>query len=213
MNRRDLLTMIAAATGAAMLGGERALAYQQTSAGENIFSDADAAFLDEVAETIIPATDTPGAKDAGVGAFMTVFVSDCYPEREQAQFRDSMERISARAREDYGASFEEMTPDDRQEMLQAAANEARSFNEERKARMEQRRDQSTDVQSSADTAADEQPEEAAEPSMHWFTPIQQLTLFGFFTSRTGGTEVLRYEQVPGRYDGDVDYDGAPAWAT
>ncbi len=66
MNRRDLLTMIAAVTGTAMLGAGRVMAYVPTETGENLFNPEDAAFLDEVAETIIPATDTPGAKDAGV---------------------------------------------------------------------------------------------------------------------------------------------------
>lgn len=213
MNRRELLTMIAAATGMGMTGAHRALAYQPTPVGENRFTEADAAFLDEVAETILPATDTPGAKDAGVGAFMTLFVSDCYTEAERTRFREGMERIATMAEADYGRPFEEMTPEERREMLQGAADEARDFNAQRMAEMEERREQSIDIQSSADTAADEQPEEAAEPRMHWFTPIQQLTLFGFFTSEVGATQVLRYEPVPGEYIGDLDYDGEPAWAT
>lgn len=213
MNRRELLTMIAAATGMGMTGAHRALAYQPTPVGENRFTEADAAFLDEVAETILPATDTPGAKDAGVGAFMTLFVSDCYTEAERTRFREGMERIATMAEADYGRPFEEMTPEERREMLQGAADEARDFNAQRMAEMEERREQSIDIQSSADTAADEQPEEAAEPPMHWFTPIQQLTLFGFFTSEVGATQVLRYEPVPGEYIGDLDYDGEPAWAT
>ena len=53
----------------------------------------------------------------------------------------------------------------------------------------------------------------ALPKLHWYTPLEQLTLFGFFTSETGATEVLRYEPVPGEYIGDLDYDGEPAWAT
>ena len=42
---------------------------------------------------------------------------------------------------------------------------------------------------------------------------QLLTLFGFFTSEIGATQVLRYEPVPGEYIGDLEYDGGPAWAT
>ncbi|WP_265500987.1 gluconate 2-dehydrogenase subunit 3 family protein [Paracoccus beibuensis] len=213
MNRRQLLSMIAAVTGTAMLGGQRAFAYLPTPVGENIFSDADAAFLDEVAETIIPATDTPGAKEAGVGAFMTRFVSDCYTAEEQAAFRDGMETLKVKAQEEYGRTFEEMTAEERREMLQAASVAAREESARALAELEERREQSIDQQSSADTAADEQPEEAAEPRMHWFTPIQQLTLFGFFTSEVGATQVLRYEPVPGEYIGDLDYDGEPAWAT
>ena len=213
MNRRELLTMIAAVTGTSMLGANRALAYMPPPVGENIFTEEDAAFLDLVAETIIPATETPGAADAGVGAFMTLFVSDCYTQPEQAHFRDGMDQIRSIAQSDYGTSFEKMTPDQRQEMLQNAADDARAYTKARLAEAEERREQSIDQQSAADTAANEQQEEASEPDMHWFTPIQQLTLFGFFTSEVGGTEVLRYVQVPGEYDGNLDYNGEPAWAT
>ena len=65
-----------------------------------------------------------------------------------------------------------------------------------------------------DTAATAQAQTEADlPALHWFTPIQQLTLFGFFTSEVGATQVLRYEPVPGEYIGDLEYDGGPPWAT
>lgn len=212
MNRRDLLTMIAAVTGTAMLGAGRVMAYVPTETGQNLFAPEDAAFLDEVAETIIPATDTPGAKDAAVGAFMTQFVSDCYDADEQAAFRDSIETLKAEAQSRYGAAFETLEPAQRQEMLQeamvAAAAQAVVVNEAK----EQARQQARDVQPSADTAASAEAD-VDLPALHWFTPLQQLTLLGFFTSEIGATQVLRYEPVPGEYIGDLDYDGGPAWAT
>ncbi|WP_042249430.1 gluconate 2-dehydrogenase subunit 3 family protein [Paracoccus sp. PAMC 22219] len=212
MNRRDLLTMIAAVTGTAMLGAGRVMAYVPTETGQNLFTPEDAAFLDEVAETIIPATDTPGAKDAAAGAFMTQFVSDCYDADEQAAFRDSIETLKAEAQSRYGAAFETLEPAQRQEMLQeamvAAAAQAVVVNEAK----EQARQQARDVQPSADTAASAEAD-VDLPALHWFTPLQQLTLLGFFTSEIGATQVLRYEPVPGEYIGDLDYDGGPAWAT
>lgn len=212
MNRRDLLTMIAAVTGTAMLGAGRVMAYVPTETGQNLFTPEDVAFLDEVAETIIPATDTPGAKDAAVGAFMTQFVSDCYDADEQAAFRDSIETLKAEAQSRYGAAFETLEPAQRQEMLQeamvAAAAQAVVVNEAK----EQARQQARDVQPSADTAASAEAD-VDLPALHWFTPLQQLTLLGFFTSEIGATQVLRYEPVPGEYIGDLDYDGGPAWAT
>ena len=37
---------------------------------------------------------------------------------------------------------------------------------------------------------------------------------GFFTSKEGGTKVLRYVPVPGKYDGNIEYKkGHKAWAT
>ncbi|TGN61567.1 gluconate 2-dehydrogenase subunit 3 family protein [Paracoccus liaowanqingii] len=212
MNRRQLLTMIAAVTGTAMMGGHRAMAYLPTETGTNIFTPEDAAFLDEVAETLIPATDTPGAKEAGVGAFMTQYVSDCFDAEEQAVFREGMEALQADAQDRFGKPFADLTGDERQQMLQAA-HEAAAAQAGLVAEYEERREQSLDVQPSADTAADELPADPDAPQLHWFTPIQQLVLFGFFTSEVGATQVLRYEPVPGEYNGDLDYDGGPAWAT
>lgn len=214
MNRRDLLTMIAAVTGTAMLGAGRVMAYVPTETGRNIFTPEDAAFLDEVAETIIPATDTPGAKDAEVGAFMTQFVSDCYTPEEQAAFREGMETLKSEAQSRFGQDFEALEGDQRREMLQeamiAAAAQARVVAEAR----EEMRRQAADQQPAAEPAAEAQAQTEPDlPALHWFTPIQQLTLFGFFTSEVGANEVLRYEPVPGEYIGDLDYDGGPAWAT
>ena len=38
--------------------------------------------ITELAETIIPATDTPGAKAAGITPFIISLVTDCTPHRE-----------------------------------------------------------------------------------------------------------------------------------
>ena len=55
--------------------------------------------------------------------------------------------------------------------------------------------------------------DSEEALPHYFTMMKQLTLFGFFTSEVGATEVLRYEAVPGSYEGCAPYNGEPAWAT
>ena len=44
--------------------------------------------------------------------------------------------------------------------------------------------------------------------------MKQLTLFGYFTSKEGATQALRYVAVPGKYVGDYPYKkGDKAWAT
>src|SRR5690606_40309112 len=54
----------------------------------------------------------------------------------------------------------------------------------------------------------------ASGKKHYFTMIKQLTLFGFFTSEVGATQVLRHVAIPGRYDGELPYKpGDRAWAT
>lgn len=98
MDRRELLKMIVAATGAAMIGLPALVQGQAPATGMNTpFSDADVGMLDEIAETILPRTATPGAKDAGAGLFMARFVTDCYTARQQATFRPAWP-ISTNAR-------------------------------------------------------------------------------------------------------------------
>tara|TARA_B100000949_G_scaffold95916_1_gene85472 strand:- start:12003 stop:12608 length:606 start_codon:yes stop_codon:yes gene_type:complete len=49
----------------------------------------------------------------------------------------------------------------------------------------------------------------AEP--HFFTMLKELTLWGYFTSEVGATEALRYNPVPGRFEGCIPYNGENAW--
>lgn len=190
MDRRELLKMIVAATGAAMIGLPALGQAQAPAAGAKTrFSDAEVGTLDEIAETILPRTKTPGAKDAGAGGFMATFVSDCYTARQQATFRAGLADIDKRA----GGRFVSLAPQARTELLRALDAEARKH---------------------AVEVTETGTAEAGEPMPHYFTMFKQLTIFGFFTSKVGATEVLRYVAVPGRYDGDLAYvPGTPAWGT
>jgi len=190
MDRRELLKMIVAATGAAMVGLPALVQGQAQAAGTKPhFSDADVGTLDEIAETILPRTKTPGAKDAGAGAFMATFVSDCYTARQQATFRAGLADIDKRA----GGRFVSLAPQARTELLRTLDAEARK--------------RAVDVTETG-TA------EEGEAMPHYFTMIKQLAIFGFFTSKVGATEVLQYVAVPGRYDGALAYvPGTPAWGT
>ncbi|MBB3141777.1 gluconate 2-dehydrogenase subunit 3 family protein [Halomonas organivorans] len=198
MNRRELLKMIAAATGTALVGGQALTAFASGRA-EAVLTDEDVRLLDEVAETLLPRTDTPGAKDAEVGDFMRVFVRDCYTAEQQARFRDGIARVEAHSRAAHGVGFLALDAPRRGEVVAALDREARARMEsEARARME--------------SEARAQVETQSEPQ--GFTLIKQLTLFGFFTSKVGATEVLRYVAVPGHYDGNLAYEpGEPAWAT
>ena len=81
MNRRDAVSAVAILLGGTIVGGEMFLSGckpgARKAAGIPMTQD-DVAFLDEVAETIIPATGTPGAKAAKVGQFMNTMVTDCF---------------------------------------------------------------------------------------------------------------------------------------
>lgn len=99
MNRRDALKSVMVMMGGTMIGATAIMTgctpEHQIEGLE--FSPEDIAFLDEIADTIIPETDTPGAKAAGVGSFMVMMVKDTYEGDDQKTFVDGLNSL----RKDY----------------------------------------------------------------------------------------------------------------
>src|SRR5262245_44869050 len=63
-----------------------------------LFLPDEVALFDEIADTILPATKTPGAKAAQVGFFIAVMVSDTYDPAEQRTFREGIETLERESR-------------------------------------------------------------------------------------------------------------------
>ena len=81
------------------------------------FSDGNKALLNEIGETIIPATDSGGAKAANVADFMETIVNDFYTEEEEKIFASGIPKINQAARNKYGGSFMELSGDQREGLL------------------------------------------------------------------------------------------------
>lgn len=192
MNRRELLQLIAAASGWAMVG-QNAFAYvpapPATALAEMVFNKQDVVLLNEIAETIIPKTDTPGAKEANVGATMVVMVEDCYNQRDKTAFMEGLKNINKLSESEYKQDFIQLSAEQKNTLLNQLDQEAKEYN---------------------GSVAKKQ----AGGAPHYFTLMKQLTIFCFFTSKVGATKVLRYVAVPGKYDGNLPYQkGDSAWAT
>ncbi|MDT0594489.1 gluconate 2-dehydrogenase subunit 3 family protein [Glaciecola petra] len=194
MERRDLLKMIAAATGMAMVGSAYAYDFAQNVKWQDTnFKQDDIHFLNELAEVIMPRTNTPGAKDAKVGESMAIMVNDCYEAEQIANFKNGIKTIEALAQSNYGLPFVKLSKDNRHELVS-------SVNE--KAQQEVKRNQTM--------GENEQDKRSYE--YHYFIMMKQLVLFCFFNSAEGATKVLRHVAIPGRYDGDMPYKkGDRAW--
>ncbi len=63
--------------------------------------------LEELSETIIPKTSSPGAKDLSSHLFVLMMVDDCYPADEQQKFISGLQQFDAFAKENQGSSFSE----------------------------------------------------------------------------------------------------------
>jgi hypothetical protein len=212
MNRRDALSRVALLVGGTIVGAEFFLsgctASEKKAAGLPLSAE-DIAYLDEIAETIIPATDTPGAKAAKVGEFMHVMVTDCYDEKNQRLFLGGMDKINAACKKAHGHDFMKATPEQRKEVLTAIDKEAKEHQKKKGDFDAEQAKKASEAQ-----ARGEKDFKREEMEGHYFALYKQLTLLGFFTSETGATKTLRYLPVPGRYEGCIPYKkGDKAWAT
>jgi len=115
LTRRELIERVSALLGGAALIGQTALLSgcatdpSRARAGE-LFAEGDVSLLDEIAETILPATDTPGAKAAGVGRFIITMVTDAYTPAEQRVFLAGLRSIDRASAAEHGVRFVDATP-------------------------------------------------------------------------------------------------------
>jgi hypothetical protein len=185
MERRELLKLIAAATGCAMVGSTGLLAGCTREPGYSAarFASDDVTLLTDITETIMPRTATPGATDAEVVPFMMKLVDNTYTDEQQAIFHNGLISFRTRCLAAHGTDFANLDLVQRTAFLVDLDDEAR-----------------TNTPPTAD-------------SVHYFTLIKQLTLFSYFTSEIVQTQVLRHVPVPGHYDGCYPYrEGETAWA-
>jgi hypothetical protein len=129
MDRGELLTMIAAVTGSALLGNE-ALWASADPKTPLPYSNADVDLLDDIAETILPRTDTPGARDAAVGQYIARYSAADHLALLQTGIRD----LEAQMHSLHGTGFRAASPEaktallvdvDRQAKAHKAGAEAR----------------------------------------------------------------------------------------
>lgn len=187
MNRREAIGRVALIMGGTMIGAEYLLSGCKPKAAkvEDLFNTDHVTFLNEVGETILPTTSTPGAKAADVGNFMAVMVRDCYEPADQDIFLKGLDKIDEAANKKFSKKFMDLDATQRTALLTDLDKEQQEYSKTKKPK---------------------------DPN-HYFRMVKELTLLGYFTSEVGCTKALRYVPVPGRYDGCIPYKkGDKAWA-
>jgi glucoside 3-dehydrogenase (cytochrome c) hitch-hiker subunit len=190
--RRDVIRNALLLSGYTSLIGTGALAAgcsttlnRSEAVTSTAFSVDEIQWLDEVAETILPETDTPGAKAAEVGAFIAIMVTDTYSPEEQALFHAGTKALETECLAAYGKGFMDASETERLNLLERLDQEQITYTQNK----------------------------PADSAPHYFHTIKQLTAFGYFTSEIGYTQALRYIESPGRFDPCVEYTpGERAWA-
>lgn len=148
------------------------------------------ALIAELAETIIPKTDTPGAKEAGVGDFIIKMIRDCTIRQSQNNFIDGLNHLADHTDKIYQKPFDRCSSEERVAILSYYENKGAAYSGmigkvERK------------------VVGDS-----------FFTTLKKLTVLGYCSSEAGATMGLSYDYIPGSYIGKLPLRTAQkAWAT
>ncbi len=152
--------------------------------------DENRVLLSELAETIIPKTDSPGASEAGVGAFIAKMIRDCTPKNSQNNFIEGLEALAAYSQSKFSRSFRDCSPRERTATLSHFEERGRPY---------------------PGTVGKIQHQIAGDS---FFTTLKKYTVIGYCTSMQGATMALQYDYIPGKYIGSVPIKpGQRAWAT
>lgn len=119
MDRRTALRNMALVVGGTLLlpacerhegGASIALKHLNLDANdENLIAD--------VAETIIPKTATPGAKDLQLHLFIMKMLDDCFKKEDQKSYQAGLKKFKELTQQAYHKSFAELTQQQREQWL------------------------------------------------------------------------------------------------
>lgn len=222
ISRREAILRMSVLLGGVALIGSGALISgckaEKTATVGAPFSADDIAYLDEIADTILPTTSTPGAKAAKTGAFMALMVTDTYHEDDDKIFREGMRKLDDLSKQkNGGASFMKATPAQRLALLQELDKEQHDYSEKQRAEGRKKSDafiSGTTQQNAPEAKINPATQIESDQPNKYFRMMKELALLGYFTSEVGATQALRYVEAPGRYDPCVPYKaGDRDWAS
>jgi len=189
MERRDILKASAIFLGYGLVGGTSLAvlngckADASTDWKPSFFSQDEISMLAEVAQRIIPKTDTPGAKDALVHRYMDDAVRWNFTEEEQAKFKAAIGQFDEIAIADFSNKFVDLSPEEMDKVIQKTADQARAARKK------------------------------GDDSPQLFPTVKGMVAAGYFTSEVGATKALVYNPVPGPYEGCIPVsDVGGVWA-
>lgn len=194
MNRREVIKNVALILGGtfsaptlmAMSSWEKAEKVNSNIAAFSL-TETQRKIVAEIAELIIPRTDTPGeaspgAKDVGVPAFIEMMLKDCYAQAEHLSFLEGLTSIEQ-------AKFLEMNQSERHGVL-------KYLEQETKAEMKARQVKQTKMGDNDD----HEDIKKAPKGLPFWRLIKELTLLGYFTSEAGIKASFEYVQIPGKVE-------------
>jgi Gluconate 2-dehydrogenase subunit 3 len=146
--------------------------------------------LAELAETIIPATDTPGAKDADAVEFMIRFLNECTDRKTLNRFIKGLQDLEAYSRSQYNKEFIDCSTKEKEAILYYF-----------------------DQKSTASASLFEKINKKLIGNP-FFETLKYYTVHGYCISEKGATIGMRYIAVPGKNLSCIPLEpNQKAWAT
>ncbi len=146
--------------------------------------------VDSLAETILPSGDTPGAREAGAGAFIIAMVKDCTDRMSANKFIDGLLELDHYTRNQYGRPYEVCSPQEQTTILRHFEEKGKPFK---------------GIIGKAQNKY---------LGRSFFTTLKEYTVKGYCTSELGAGKGLAYLPIPGAYHGCIPLaPGQKAWAT
>lgn len=129
MNRREAVQRVALMMGGVLAAPLMAgVMGQITNTGESIIVSAEQeAFLAEVADIIIPTTDTPGAKAARAEKFIVRVMRDCYKKEDQEKFYAGLAKLNDDSQAKFGKGFVNLDLTQKNEMVKLSTVNDKPF--------------------------------------------------------------------------------------
>lgn len=191
MNRREALKKMALLSGGALslstvagfLGGCSA---QEGSFTPETLTGPQNELVTIFSERIIPETDTPGAKAAGVNRYIDHMLTNWNTEEERDHFIKGLETVDNLSEKEFGNEFVYLSKQEQISVMEILEQEAIN-----------------------------NPQPVPDTDLpHFFSMMKEFTIVGYYTSEIGATKELNLNLIPGYYDGCIPYsEVGRAWSS
>jgi gluconate 2-dehydrogenase gamma chain len=182
MNRRSMMAHIGLLIGAVSLPSEAFAAVAKGRRGKRFLSPAQFSLMSAVADTLVPATATPGAIAAGVPAIFDGLLTKWAAPETRQLLTGALAAIDKRALDSDKKSFTALTPARRKELL--------ILHDKAALKNVPRKDKLTGLAALMGAPS------VADPGYH---KLKDLLVTSYYTTEIALTQELVYEHVPGKW--------------
>lgn len=193
MERRDVLKYTALYMGASLGSGTIAALISGCRVDTSVdwqpafLTQDEASFIDELAETILPKTKTPGAKDALVTRFIDTVRPLRFSLEDNETFKNNLNTFINTATQELGKDFVNSSSEKKLAWVTAVDKASYEL-----------------IKDKEDLAENERP---------FYLSLKEQILGGYFSSEIVAKDFFEFDPVPGRYNGCIPYeDVGKAWA-